>query len=134
MKRYEELQPVLVCPEGVAGLEKRAGIPLYNQDVYINVAGGLELTEPAADLPLCASVASSARGTPIPQSWALMGEIGLAGEIRAISQAERRLSECLRLGFSTAVIPRENLRRLKVPEGMRVYGVDTLPEALSLLF
>ena len=127
------------CDQGrlallLAVLEKRAGIPLYNQDVYINVAGGLELTEPAADLPLCASVASSARGTPIPQSWALMGEIGLAGEIRAISQAERRLSECLRLGFSTAVIPRENLRRLKVPEGMRVYGVDTLPEALSLLF
>ena len=65
---------------------------------------------------------------------AVIGEVGLAGEIRAVSQAERRLAECARLGFTTAVIPRENARHLRAPEGMRVYGVETLAEALAILF
>ena len=117
----------------LAVLEKRAGIPLFSQDVYVNVAGGLELTEPAADLALCAAVASSVREARVPAEWAVMGEVGLAGEIRAISQCERRLSECARLGFTTCVIPRENARRVRAPEGMRVYGVDTLAEAISIL-
>ena len=117
----------------LAVLEKRAGISLFNQDVYINVAGGLTISEPAADLALCAAVASSVRNVCIPGDWAVMGEVGLAGEIRAISQAERRLSECARLGFNTAVIPRENMRHMSVPQGMRVYGVETLAEAVSIL-
>jgi len=117
----------------LAVLEKRAGISLFNQDVYINVAGGLTLSEPAARLALCAAVASSVRDVCIPGDWAVMGEVGLAGEIRAISQAERRLSECARLGFNTAVIPRENARHLRAPQGMRVYGVETLAEAVSIL-
>ena len=117
----------------LAVLEKRAGISLLNQDVYVNIAGGLALSEPAADLPLCAAVASSVRNTCIPSDWAVMGEVGLAGEIRAIGQAERRLSECARLGFKTAVIPRENMKHLQAPKGMRVYGVETLSEAISIL-
>ena len=117
----------------LAVLEKRAGVSLFNQDVYINIAGGLALSEPAADLPLCAAVASSVRGLSIPADWAIMGEVGLAGEIRSISQADRRLSECARLGFKTAVMPRENMKRLHVPEGVRVYGVETLAEALSIM-
>lgn len=117
----------------LAVLEKRAGVSLFNQDVYINVAGGLELSEPAADLSLCAAVASSVRDVCVPQDWAVIGEVGLAGEIRAVSQAERRLSECARLGFHSAVVPRENARHLHAPEGMRVYGVETLAEALSIL-
>ena len=117
----------------LAVLEKRAGVSLYNQDVYINIAGGLALSEPAADLPLCAAVASSVRNVSIPGDWAVMGEVGLAGEIRAIGQAERRLAECARLGFHTAVIPRENMKRLHIPEGMRVYGVETLAEAVSIM-
>ena len=118
----------------LAVLEKRAGVSLFNQDVYVNVAGGLELSEPAADLPLCAAVASSVRDACVPGDWAVIGEVGLAGEIRAVSQAERRLAECARLGFTTAVIPRENARHLRTPEGMRVYGVETLAEALAILF
>ena len=118
----------------LAVLEKRAGVSLFNQDVYINVAGGLELSEPAADLPLCAAVASSVRDACVPGDWAVIGEVGLAGEIRAVSQAERRLAECARLGFTTAVIPRENAKHLRAPEGMRVYGVETLAEALAILF
>ena len=117
----------------LAVLEKRAGVSLFNQDVYVNVAGGLSLSEPAADLALCAAVASSVRDVCIPGDWAVMGEVGLAGEIRAVSQCERRLSECARLGFTSAVLPRENARHLKAPEGMRVYGVETLAEALSIL-
>ena len=117
----------------LAVLEKRAGISLFNQDVYINVAGGLSLSEPAADLALCAAVASSVRETCVPGDWAVMGEVGLAGEIRAISQCERRLAECARLGFTSAVIPRENARHIRAPQGMRIYGVETLGEAVSIL-
>ena len=117
----------------LAVLEKRAGVSLFNQDVYINVAGGLSLSEPAADLALCAAVASSVRDTCIPGDWAVMGEVGLAGEIRAVSQCERRLMECSRLGFTSAVIPRENARHIRAPQGMRIYGVETLGEAVSIL-
>ena len=121
----------------LAVLEKRARLPLYNQDVYINVAGGLALTEPAADLPLCAAVASSLRDVAVPADWAVMGEVGLAGEVRAIGQAERRLAECRRLGFSTCVLPRENAKRLRGASGvdseMKLYGVDTLAEAIGVL-
>ena len=117
----------------LAVLEKRAGVSLFNQDVYINVAGGLELCEPAADLALCAAVASSVRERCIGQDWAVMGEVGLAGEIRAISQCERRLAECARLGFTHAVIPRESAKHIRKIEGMRVYGVETLAEALAIL-
>ncbi len=117
----------------LAVLEKRAGVSLFNQDVYINVAGGLNLSEPAADLALCAAVASSVRDTCIPGDWAVLGEVGLAGEIRAVSQCERRLMECGRLGFTSAVVPRENARHIKAPEGMRVYGVETIAEAISIL-
>ena len=117
----------------LAVLEKRAGVSLFNQDVYVNVAGGLSLSEPAADLALCAAVASSVRDTCIPGDWAVMGEVGLAGEIRAVSQCERRLMECSRLGFTSAVIPRENARHLHAPKGMRVYGVETIAEAISIL-
>ena len=117
----------------LAVLEKRAGVALLGQDVYINVAGGLELSEPAADLALCAAVASSVRERCVPADWAVMGEVGLAGEIRAISQIDRRIAECVRLGFTTCVIPRANLRSVRAPEGVRLYGVDTVAEALAIL-
>ena len=117
----------------LAVLEKRAGLPLYSQDVYINVAGGLELAEPAADLALCAAVASSARNVSLDGHLAVMGEVGLAGEIRAVPQAERRLMECARLGFTKIVLPRANLRGISAPEGATLHGVETLPEALAIM-
>ncbi|MEG0146372.1 MAG: DNA repair protein RadA, partial [Clostridia bacterium] len=83
----------------LAVLEKRAGLALYNQDVYVNIAGGLQLTEPAADLALCAAVASSAKNAVIDPRCAIMGEVGLAGEVRAVGQIERRIMECARMGF-----------------------------------
>ncbi len=117
----------------LAVLEKRAGIPLFNQDVYINIAGGLELSEPAADLPLLASIASSVRDICIPLDWAVMGEVGLAGEVRAITQVERRVAECARLGFKAVVVPRANSKRIKSSQNIKIYGVDTLSEAISVI-
>ena len=117
----------------LAVLEKRAAQRTYNQDVYINVAGGLELSEPAADLALCAAVASSLKDQAIGPEVAVMGEVGLAGEVRTIPQCERRVAECARLGFTTVVAPRSNVRNLRIPEGIRVIGVDTVAQALSVL-
>ena len=117
----------------LAVLEKRAGMRLYDKDVYINIAGGLSLTEPAADLALCAAVASSFRNRPTEGNWAVMGEVGLAGEVRAVPQAERRILECMRLGFDQVILPKGNLRNLKIPEGMRVVGVDTVSQAVGEL-
>ncbi len=118
----------------LAVLEKRAGLMLYNQDAYVNVAGGLELDEPACDLPLAAAVVSSLRNVPLPPDWALIGEVGLTGEVRAVSMMERRLAECARMGFTHLILPKANLRALRVPEGVEARGVTTLSEALALLF
>ena len=119
----------------LAVLEKRAGQRSYNQDVYINVAGGLELSEPAADLALCVALASSLKDQAVGADVAVMGEVGLAGEVRTVPQCERRVAECARLGFTTLVIPKENARRIKtLPEGVKLLGVDTVMQALSVLF
>ena len=118
----------------LAVLEKRASLRTYNQDVYINVAGGLELSEPAADLALCAAVASSLKDLPVGPEVAVMGEVGLAGEVRTVPQCERRVSECARLGFTTLIVPKTNAARLNTPDGVRIYGVDTVAQAMSILF
>ncbi len=118
----------------LAVLEKRANQKTYNQDVYINVAGGLELSEPAADLALCMAVVSSLKDMAIGGDVAVMGEVGLAGEVRAIPQCDRRVAECQRLGFTTIVLPRENMKRLSCPEGVKFVGVDTVMQAISVLF
>ena len=117
----------------LAVLEKRAALTLYNQDVYINIAGGMTLTEPAADLAVCAAVASSSRNLMLGPDWAVMGEVGLAGELRAVPHAERRLSECMRLGFQNVILPKSNLRGIRVSEGMNAIGAETLFDALKLL-
>lgn len=117
----------------LAVLEKRAGIPLYNQDVYINIAGGMTLDEPAADLALCVAIASSHRNRLIGGGWAVMGEVGLAGEIRPIAQTDRRVSECARLGFTDLILPHGSLRGMTAPDGVRLHAVRTLTEALDLL-
>lgn len=120
----------------LAVMEKRANFRLYDKDVYINIAGGMTLNEPAADLALCAAIASSFRNCPIEPNWAVMGEIGLAGEVRAVSQAERRAAECARLGFKHILLPKANLRAFR--EGresaeIELHGVETIAEAIALL-
>ena len=118
----------------LAVLEKRANQRTYNQDVYINVAGGLELSEPGADLAICVAVASSLKDKPVGPEVAVMGEVGLAGEVRTVPQCERRVSECARLGFTTIIVPRSNAIRIKAPQGVKVIGVDTVAQAMSVIF
>lgn len=118
----------------LAVMEKRAGLPLYNKDVYVNIAGGMSLNEPAADLAICTAIASGHKNVPLGSLTAVMGEVGLAGEVRAVSHADRRLAECVRMGFTDIVMPKGNLKSLSVPEGVRVHGVDTVAQAFSILF
>lgn len=117
----------------LAVMEKRARLRMYNKDAYINVAGGLSLNEPAADLAFCMAVASSYTDRPVPGDWAVMGEVGLAGEVRAIAQMERRIGECARLGFTHILCPRDSVKRLKTPEGVKLHGVDTVAQAMAVL-
>ena len=117
----------------LAVMEKRARLKMYCRDAYINVAGGLSLSEPAADLALCMAVASSYVDRPVPGDWAVMGEVGLAGEVRSISQLERRAMECRRLGFTHILCPRDSVRHVKAPEGIILHGVDTVAQAMAVL-
>jgi DNA repair protein RadA/Sms len=89
----------------VAVLGRHAGVPLASADVFVNVAGGVRIEEPGADLAVALAIASAARGAPVRESLAAFGEIGLTGRLRQASQAERRLEECTKLGISTVVVP-----------------------------
>lgn len=118
----------------IAVLEKKIGMQLYNQDAYINVAGGFKIDEPAADLAVVAAIASSLRNVPIPPDFVIMGEVGLTGEVRAISHIEKRISECQKLGFKTCVIPRDNLKALSNRiSDVRLIAVDSVAEALEAI-
>ena len=117
----------------LAVMEKRTGMRLYDRDVYINVAGGMELGEPAADLAVCCAVASSLCDRPLPADWAVMGEVGLAGEVRAIPQLERRVAECARLGFGHVLCPKDSAGRVRAPEGIVIHPVDTVAQAFAVL-
>lgn len=117
----------------LAVMEKRAGKKLFDQDVYINVAGGLALNDPAADLAVCVAVASSLMGFTLSGNLSVMGEVGLCGEVRPVAQAERRVAECVRLGFTEILLPKQNLKRIKPIEGVRMTGVDTLMQALAVI-
>ncbi|MDD3411956.1 MAG: DNA repair protein RadA [Eubacteriales bacterium] len=116
----------------LAVMEKRAGKKMFDQDVYINVAGGLELSDPAADLAVCMAVASSLENYPLSTRLSVMGEIGLCGEVRPVAQAERRVQECVRLGFTEILLPKQNLKNVRPIDGVRLTGVDTLMQALAV--
>jgi DNA repair protein RadA/Sms len=116
----------------VAVLEKKAGLHLGGQDIFLNVAGGARLNEPAADLAMMLAVASSHLDRPIPPHAIVFGEVGLAGEVRAVTQPEPRIGEAAKLGFSQCILPSGNLRRLS-PGTMELQGVATVQEALQFL-
>ncbi len=118
----------------IAVLEKRVGFQLANDDVFINVAGGLEIDEPAADLGVIAAIASSFRNLQIPPDTAVFGEVGLTGEVRGVLQAETRAREAQTLGFKKLILPASNKKGLEKLLGMRVVGVKNLEEALDELF
>jgi DNA repair protein RadA/Sms len=117
----------------LAVLEKRMAMPLHADDVFLNVAGGLRIDEPAADLAVVAAVASSARGRPLAADLVVWGEVGLTGEVRAVGRAEARLREAARQGFGRAVLPASNARGLAAVEGCRPHGVASLEELFSAL-
>ncbi len=117
----------------LAVLEKRAGLRLYNQDVYLNVAGGMSLNEPAADLAVCLAVASSLWDSALPMDLAAMGEVGLAGEVRSIPQMERRMAECKRLGFTKIMCPADRKLKGKQVDGIQIIYVSSVAQAIGLL-
>lgn len=113
----------------MAVLEKKAGLQLQGLDVFVNVVGGLTIQEPAVDLPIALAVYSSFRNIPLNSGVAVFGELGLAGEIRAVSGTEARLKECKNLGFDKVICP--DIQGVHIPEGLEAAGVATLVEALE---
>lgn len=116
----------------LAVAEKRAGLKLSTFDAYINVIGGLHLDEPGADLPVALAVASSYRDAPIPDDLVAIGEIGLTGEIRSVSNLNQRLTEVARLGFKKCILPKKTTEKLVVPKDLAVYFVRNLREAIEI--
>jgi DNA repair protein RadA/Sms len=117
----------------LAVLEKRAGLNLIAEDVFVNVAGGMTVDEPAADLAIVASVASSVRNRPIRAGSAVFGEVGLAGEVRGTSQASLRIREAAQMGFPRCILPDGNVVPAEAPNGCELVGVRTVTEALDQL-
>lgn len=113
----------------LAVLEKRAGYFFSTLDVYINVVGGLRLDEPAADLAVAMALVSGLKDAPLPHEVMAFGEIGLSGEVRAVSRAQARVSEAARMGFTNILLPAHNLKGLEAPDGVTLIGVRTVREA-----
>lgn len=117
----------------LAVLEKRVGLQIQNQDVYINIVGGIKINEPSIDLGIAISVASSFRNIPIDEDIAVTGEVGLTGEVRAVSFIEKRIAECKKLGFKKIVVPRSNYDVVKETKGIEIWPVDNLRQAINIV-
>jgi DNA repair protein RadA/Sms len=117
----------------MAVLEKRVGLLLQNQDAYLKVAGGLKLDEPAVDLAVAVSIASSFQDKPTNPTDVVVGEIGLTGEVRRVARIEQRVQEAAKLGFHRAIIPAKNIGGWTFPEGVEVLGVNSVQEALRIV-
>ncbi|KAF0133273.1 MAG: DNA repair protein RadA/Sm [Candidatus Saganbacteria bacterium] len=117
----------------IAVLERRMNLGLSSQDIYLNAAGGIKAYEPAVDLAMALSIASCYLNKPIGQEIIIIGEIGLAGEIRAVSQIESRVKEAEKLGFKSAVIPNRNFKQL-TKQKIKLFGVDHISEAFKACF
>ena len=117
----------------MAVIEKRLGVPMSQFDAYINLAGGIRQTEPALDLGIVMAILSSYRNVPADDRMIVFGEVGLSGEVRAVSVAQMRVQEAAKMGFTTCVLPRSNMRRLQIPEGMRLIPVSSLAELVDIL-
>ena len=118
----------------LAVLEKRIGLCFQDQDVYVNVVGGLKVNEPAIDLGITMSLISSLWEKVINKNVVLMGEVGLSGEIRGINQPEQRIREALKLGFDRCILPLSNVKRLDSRLQKSCQGVRSLQETIDLLF
>jgi DNA repair protein RadA/Sms len=118
----------------VAILEKKMGAKLFDQDIFVNVAGGVYVDEPAVDLGVVAAIASSARDSALDPKTVFFGEVGLAGEIRGIAQAEARVKEAGKLGFERCILPASNSAQLNNIRHPQLAGVSSLAECWKLLF
>lgn len=116
----------------MAVLEKRLGLPLSGYDAYVNIAGGIRLNEPAADLGIVLAIASSYKNRPIAEDVIVFGEVGLSGEVRAVSMPEQRVAEAKKLGFTTCVIPQVSVKTVGKVDGVKVIGVKSVGEAISV--
>lgn len=117
----------------LAVMEKRLGVHLSGQDVYVNVVGGMHIDEPAIDVGIVAAVASSLRDIPVERGFLMLGEIGLGGEVRAVSQAEARIREAAKMGFKRCLLPERNLSKLDPIEGIELIGIHEVREALDVV-
>ncbi|MYF40582.1 MAG: DNA repair protein RadA [Rhodothermaceae bacterium] len=116
----------------LAVLEKREGLAMGGHDVFLNIAGGVRIEEPAADLGIAAAIASSLYDVPADKYGVLIGEVGLGGEIRGVSRLETRLKECAKLGFERAIVPSKSLQGFVLPSNIEIIGVQTVSEVLEL--
>ena len=117
----------------MAVLEKRLGLQMSGCDAYVNLAGGIRIQEPAVDLGMVMAIVSSFKNRPVDESTVVFGEVGLSGEVRAVSLAEQRLQEAVKLGFTTCVMPRANADMLKNTKNIKVIGVSNVQEAIELI-
>ena len=120
----------------MAVLEKRAGLPLSSYDAYVNIAGGIRMNEPASDLGIVMAIASSYKNKPVPKDTIVFGEVGLSGEVRAVTMPEQRVAEAKKLGFKVCILPevsRKSLKNMGGQEELRIIGVRSINQAIDLL-
>jgi DNA repair protein RadA/Sms len=117
----------------IAVLSRRAGFKLSDQDVFVNVVGGMRINEPAADLAIAAAIGSSVRDRPLPSDVVLVGEIGLSGELRSVPRIRARLNEAEKLGFERALVPKSSREEISKSTNIDLIEVRTINEALHVL-
>ena len=119
----------------IAVLEKRCGIPLGTQDVYLNAMGGIRLSEPSADLAVCAALASAEKSIPVEKYTAVFGEVGLTGEVRGVNFADKRVNECLKMGFKRVILPAKNMKACEKFKGkIELVPVNYVMQMMKTLF
>ncbi len=119
----------------IAVLEKRCGVPLGNQDVYLNAMGGIRLNEPSAELAICAALASAEKGIPVEKYTAVFGEVGLTGEVRGVNFADKRVNECLKMGFKRVILPAKNMKLCeKFKDKIALVPVSYVTQMIKELF
>ncbi len=117
-----------------AVMEKRLGMNLSGLDIFMNVAGGVKVTEPAADLGIAIALASSFLDRPVPEGTTVLGEVGLTGEIRAVSHGEQRIKEAVKMGFTRCLVPENSLKQVPEIKGIQIQGVSSLKQIMALVF
>ena len=117
----------------MAVLEKRVGLSLSDFDAYVNIAGGIRMNEPASDLGIVLAIASSYKNKPIAEDTVVFGEVGLSGEVRAVTMPEQRIAEAKKLGFKRCIIPEVSVNTVGKVEGIEIIGVKSVNEAIRVL-